>query len=98
MSPFLIGGAIALSLAYFWLLIRGLLQMRAHRSTTLPIATLVGAGGTAQTLISPTGIAYAGGEAWSARSRGGEIRPGKVLRVVAVEGLELFVEPEEKDG
>ena len=97
-SPILIGGAIALSLAYFWLLIRGLLQMRAHRTTTLPIATLVGAGGTAQTLISPTGIAYAGGEAWSARSRGGEIRPGNPLRVVAVEGLELIVEPEEKDG
>jgi membrane-bound serine protease (ClpP class) len=97
-SPILIVGAIALSLAYFWVLIRGLLQMRAHRTTTLPIATLVGAGGTAQTLISPTGIAYAGGEAWSARSRGGEIRPGNPLRVVGIEGLELIVEPEEKDG
>jgi membrane-bound serine protease (ClpP class) len=97
-SPILVGGAIALSLAYFWVLIRGLLQMRARRTTTLPIATLVGAGGTAQTLISPTGIAYAGGEAWSARSLGGEIRPGNPLRVVAVEGLELIVEPEEKDG
>ena len=72
--------------------------MRARRTTTLPIASLVGAGGTAQTLISPTGIAYAGGEAWSARSMGGEIRPGRPLRVVAVKGLELIVEPEEKDG
>jgi membrane-bound serine protease (ClpP class) len=97
-NPILVGGAIALSLAYFWVLIRGLLQMRARRSTTLPIAALVGVGGTAQTLISPTGIAYAGGEAWSARSLGGEIRPGRPLRVVAVEGLELIVEPEEKDG
>ena len=97
-SPILIVGAILLSLAYFFLLVRGLIQMRANRSTTLPIATLVGAGGTAQTLIAPTGIAYAGGEAWSARSRHGEIQPGKPLRVVAVEGLELIVEPEEKDG
>ncbi len=97
-SPILIVAAILLSLAYFFLLVRGLLQMRAHRSTTLPIATLVGAGGTAQTLIAPTGIAYAGGEAWSARSRQGEIQPGNPLRVVGVEGLELIVEPEEKDG
>ncbi|HEV8252464.1 MAG TPA: nodulation protein NfeD [Candidatus Limnocylindria bacterium] len=97
-SPILIVGAVLLSLAYFFLLVRGLLQMRANRSTTLPIATLVGAGGTAQTLIAPTGIAYAGGEAWSARSRRGEIQPGNPLRVVAVEGLELIVEPEEKDG
>jgi len=97
-SPILIVAAVLLSLAYFFLLVRGLIQMRAHRSTTLPIATLVGAGGTAQTLIAPTGIAYAGGEAWSARSRHGKIQQGKRLRVVAVEGLELIVEPEEKDG
>ena len=97
-SPILIIGAILLSLAYFFLLVRGLLQMRANRSTALPIAALVGAGGTAQTLIAPTGIAYAGGEAWSARSRHGEIQPGNPLRVVAIEGLELIVEPEEKDG
>ncbi|MGZ6371976.1 MAG: NfeD family protein [Candidatus Limnocylindria bacterium] len=97
-SPILIVGAILLSLAYFFLLVRGILQMRATRSTTLPIATLVGTDGTAQTLIAPTGIAYAGGEAWSARSRHGAIKPGKPLRVVGVEGLELIVEPEGKDG
>ncbi len=55
---------------------------------------LVGAAGTAQTLIAPTGIAYAGGESWSARSQGGaEIGAGAPLRVVGVEGLELIVEP-----
>ena len=54
---------------------------------------LVGAGGVAQTLIAPRGIAYAGGEAWSARSAGPEIAPGSAVRVVAVDGLELIVEP-----
>jgi len=97
-SPILVVGAILLSLAYFFLLVRGLLQMRAKHSTKLPIATLVGTDGTAQTLIAPRGIAYAGGEAWSARSRHGSIKPGKPLRVVGVEGLELIVEPEGKDG
>ena len=53
----------------------------------------VGAGGMAQTLLAPTGIAYAGGEAWSARSRSGEITPGTPIRVVEVKGLELIVEP-----
>jgi hypothetical protein len=49
----------------------------------------------AQTLIAPKGIAFAGGEAWSARSAGAEITPGSPLHVVAVDGLELVVEPGE---
>jgi membrane-bound ClpP family serine protease len=58
-----------------------------------PVAALVGGVATAQTLIAPRGIAYAGGESWSARSRGTEIGAGTPLRVVGVEGLELIVEP-----
>jgi membrane-bound ClpP family serine protease len=58
-----------------------------------PMMALVGAGGVAQTMIAPTGIAYAGGEAWSARSRGERITPGSPVRVVAIDGLELIVEP-----
>ena len=91
--------AILLSLAYFFVLVRGADGQcaepldRRYRSTGL-----VGAGGTAQTLIAPTGIAYAGGEAWSARSRHGKSSRAAPLRVVAVEGLELIVEPEEKGG
>ena len=91
-SPWLVAGAIGLSLVYFGVLLRGLLQMRARRSTGLPIAALVGTDGTAQTAIAPTGIAYAGGEAWSARSRSGAIGAGGRLRVIGIEGLELIVE------
>jgi membrane-bound serine protease (ClpP class) len=94
-DPILIGVALALTLVYFFVLVRAVLQMRARRSSGLPIAALVGASGTAQTLIAPTGIAYAGGEAWSARSRSGEIGQGEGLRVVGVEGLELIVEPQQ---
>lgn len=92
-SPVLIVGALVVSLLYFFILLRGLLQMRRRASTALPIAALIGAGGTAQTLLAPTGIAYAGGEAWSARSRSGEITAGTPIRVVQVKGLELIVEP-----
>jgi len=93
-SPILIGLTLVLSLFYFFVLVRAVLQMRANRSTGLPIGALVGASGTAQTLIAPTGIAYAGGEAWSARSHVGEIGAGASLRVVGVDGLELIVEPQ----
>ena len=65
---------------------------RACRSA-LPIAALVGAGGTAQTLLAPRGIAYAGGETWTARSQEAAIPPGTPIKVVGVDGLELIVEP-----
>ncbi len=93
-SPILIAAAVAVSLVYFYVLVRALLQMRRHQSSALPIAALMGASGTAQTLLAPRGIAYAGGEAWSARASSGDIHPGTPVRVVGIEGLELIVEPE----
>jgi len=92
-SPWLLVVVVALSLAYVFGIVRVLLQMRKHPAFAQPMAALMGAGGVAQTLIAPTGIAFAGGEAWSARSRGPEIAPGTPVRVVGVEGLELIVEP-----
>jgi membrane-bound serine protease (ClpP class) len=92
-NPVLVFGALAVSLMYFFILIRGLLQMRRKSTSTLPIFALVGAGGTAQTLLAPRGIAQAGGEAWSARSSSGKIAAGTPIRVVGVDGLELIVEP-----
>jgi membrane-bound serine protease (ClpP class) len=93
-SPWLIGILAAVGVVYVWVLIRAVMQMR--RTSVIanrPITALVGGAATAQTLIAPTGIAYAGGESWSARTRDAEIGPGTPLRVVDVEGLELIVEP-----
>ena len=93
-SPWLIVMVAAVGVIYVWVIVRALLQMRRTGGlANRPVAALVGAFGTAQTLIAPTGIAYAGGESWSARSRSAEIGPGTPLRVVGVEGLELIVEP-----
>jgi Membrane-bound serine protease (ClpP class) len=92
-SPILIVGAVIVTLIYFFVLVRALLQMRRQHSPVSPMARVMGAIGTAQTLIAPTGIAYAAGEAWSARAREGDIHPGTPVRVVGVEGLELIVEP-----
>jgi membrane-bound ClpP family serine protease len=93
-SPWIIVIVVAIGVVYMWVLVRALLQQRRMGGVAnKPVTALVGAGGTAQTLIAPTGIAYAGGESWSARSKGAEIGPGTPLRVVGVEGLELIVEP-----
>jgi membrane-bound serine protease (ClpP class) len=93
-SPWIIGILAAVGVVYVWVLIRAVMQMRGTAViANRPVASLVGGMATAQTLIAPTGIAYAGGESWSARSRDVEIDPGTPLRVVDVEGLELIVEP-----
>jgi membrane-bound serine protease (ClpP class) len=92
-SPWLLVLVVILSLAYVFGVVRALLAMRRRPTLSRPIAALMGAGGVAQTLIAPTGIAFAMGEAWSARSSGPEISPGTPVRVVDVKGLELIVEP-----
>ena len=61
--------SLAVGIAYAWVLVRALMQMRrAGGVANRPVAALVGGTATAQTVIAPTGIAYAGGESWSARS------------------------------
>ena len=93
-SPWLIAAAVVVTLVYFFVLVRALLQMRNRGgAATDPMAALAGVVGTAQTLIAPTGIAYAGGESWSARAPSGTISAGTPIRVVGAKGLELIVEP-----
>ena len=99
-SPWIIAFVAIVGIVYAWVLVRALVQMRRSGigPANRPIGALVGGMATAQTLIGPTGIAYAAGETWSARSRGPEIGPGTPLRVVDVEGLELIVEPAPAGG
>jgi len=97
-SPWLVAAVVAIGIVYAWVLVRALMQMRRGGGiANPPVVALVGAAGTAQTLIAPTGIAYAGGESWSARTRTMDINAGTPLRVVGVEGLELIVEPDAGD-
>jgi membrane-bound serine protease (ClpP class) len=92
-NPWIVAVIVVVGIVYAWVLVRALMQMRRNAVANEPVAALVGATATAQTLIAPTGIAYAGGESWSARSRDAEIGAGTPLRVVGVDGLELIVEP-----
>jgi membrane-bound serine protease (ClpP class) len=93
-SPWILAVAVVVGVVYVWVIIRALRQMRKTGIANRPVAALVGGMATAQTLIAPTGVAYASGESWSARSRGTAINAGTPLRVVGVDGLELIVEPE----
>jgi membrane-bound serine protease (ClpP class) len=92
-SPWIIAVVVAVGLVYAYVIVRALMETRRIGVANRPVAALVGGSAMAQTLIAPTGIAYAGGESWSARSRDAEIGPGTPLRVVGVDGLELIVEP-----
>jgi len=96
-SPWVVAFIVMAGIAYAWLLVRALMQMRKESTANPPVTALVGGSALAQTLIAPTGIAYAGGESWSARSDI-EIRAGTPLRVIGVDGLELIVEPAPAGG
>jgi membrane-bound serine protease (ClpP class) len=98
-SPWIVAIVAAVGVVYAWVLVRALLQMRRTGGVAnRPVGALVGAAGTAQTIIAPTGIAYADGESWSARTRSGDISAGAPVRVVGVDGLELIVEPASAGG
>ena len=93
-SPWIIAVVAAVGGIYILIIARALIEQRRMGGVSnKPVTDLLGAAGTAQTMIAPRGIAYAEGESWSARSRSAEIRAGAPLRVVGVEGLELIVEP-----
>jgi membrane-bound serine protease (ClpP class) len=93
LNPALVGLPLLIAVGVILLVARGMVEIRRKPAPTQPMLALVGAAGTAETPISPTGIAHAQGETWSARSRGASIRPGESITVVGVEGLELIVEP-----
>ena len=57
---------------------------------------MIGETGTAVSSIDPDGLAEVGGGRWRARvNRATPLQPGDVLRVVAIDGVTLEVEPEE---
>jgi membrane-bound serine protease (ClpP class) len=66
-------------------------------STALVLAD--GAVGSVRSALAPTGVVYAAGEEWTARSRDErQITPGTPVRVVGQDGLTLIVEPIEAPG
>lgn len=95
LNPWLIVGTTGGVAAFFLL---GL--SAAVKAQLAPLAagrqTVIGKVGTVRQPLRPTGIVHLEGEEWSAvAADGSEIPAGAAVRVVAVEGLTLRVEPVE---
>ncbi len=93
-------GALALGLG----LLTGLVWMswrawRAWRApSTLGAEGLVGRRATVRRAVGRTGWVLLDGALWRARTNGRPMRVDQAVRVLAVEGLELLVAPEEWEG
>ena len=91
-DPVVIALIVAMSGAFFFAIARLAVRARAVYTPTGPDA-LLGATGVARSDISTSGIAYVGGEDWTAVSEGGPIAKGSPVRVKRVDALRLIVEP-----
>jgi membrane-bound serine protease (ClpP class) len=91
-SPFLIVPVAAGAAAFFLIVVRAAIRMR--RSTVeMRDDTLVGKEGVVVNDLAPTGVIQIASEEWTAEAVGGTPVRGDHVRVVAVEGLTLKVEP-----
>ena len=88
---FIIGVSVALG-GFFFFIVRAALATR-RQAPAIGQETVIGAEGVAKVPLDPKGIVYARGEDWSARTGGEPIPAGTAVRVTAVEGLTLVVEP-----
>jgi membrane-bound serine protease (ClpP class) len=65
---------------------------------TVRISTLMGSLGVALSPLKPSGIAQIGGERVNVVTEGDFIDTGQKVRVVAVEGMRVLVQPEEPNA
>jgi membrane protein implicated in regulation of membrane protease activity len=80
------GAAIELGEAWFWW------WLSRRRAPSVGVQTLVGRTAVVATACRPRGQVRVAGELWQARCDAGADE-GDTVRVVAVDGLELAVEP-----
>ena len=91
-DPVVTAVIVATTGAFFLAIAR--LAVRAHGvPTPAGAVSLLGATGFARSDISASGIAYVGGEDWTAVSESGTIAEGSTVRVKRVDALRLIVEP-----
>jgi membrane-bound serine protease (ClpP class) len=97
---FLLTGLTAAYMAFVLLIVvrwRRRQQLMGPAATALVLAD--GATGSVRSALAPTGVVYAAGEEWTARSSDErQLTPGTPVRVVGQDGLTLIVEPIETPG
>jgi membrane-bound serine protease (ClpP class) len=91
-DPLVIAVIVLLTGGFFFAIARLALNARGVFTPT-GAAVLLGATGIARSDIAASGIAYVGGEDWTAVSESGPIAKGSPVRVKRVDALRLIVEP-----
>lgn len=96
-SPWLIGGTMALALAFSGLVLRALWRLRGQPPRSGP-EVLLGQPGVALAPLEPgrSGRVRVAGETWTAQVEGEAVRTGEPVRVAGVEGVTLTVRREEE--
>lgn len=91
----LVGGA-AITLAVFFAMVVQA-AVKARKMPAPHLVPVLGAEGVVVRTLDPDGVVAAGGEQWGARTVSGSVEEGARVRVVAVEGLTLTVEPASRE-
>jgi len=91
-DPIVTAVIVATTGAFFFAIARLAVRARGVFSPT-GAAVLLGATGVARSDINASGIAFVGGEDWTAVSETGPIPEGSPVRVKRVDSLRLIVEP-----
>lgn len=87
-----IGTAVSVAV-FFLFVVRAVLASRRQRLSAATMSDLVGEHGVVERDLEPAGIARVRNESWSARTEAAPLPAGTEVRVAAVEGLTLVVEP-----
>ena len=94
-SPLVIVPVAAFAAFFFLFVVRSALQLRRRRVVSRD-EHLIGKEGTVVRDLGPIGIVQVASEEWTAEAVSGTPKQGDQVRVVAMEGLRLKVEPAEE--
>ena len=94
-SPLVIVPVAAFAAFFFLVVVRAAMRLR-HKEVITREQTLVGVEGTVVRDLVPVGVIRVSAEEWTAVALSGAPRRGDRVRVVAMEGLKLKVEPAEE--
>jgi membrane-bound serine protease (ClpP class) len=91
-SPFMIAPVALFAALFFGLVVQQAVRLRRRRVETRT-DQIVGEEGVVVRDLDPTGIVLVASEEWTAESPSGPVRKGERIRVLALEGIRLKVEP-----
>lgn len=94
-SPLVIVPVAAFALFFFMIVVRSAMKLRGRKVVTRD-ENLIGVEGTVVRALDPEGVVQVASEEWSAELVRGTAARGEKVRVVAMEGLRLKVEPAEE--